>query len=221
MNNKPNNKPKNYRIGYQSGVGLIDVMIAVVVFSFGLLAIASLQTITKQSNFEAIQRTNASILAQDLLERMRLNNLADGTYKSALGHYVSSSNSPTVLNYDTEVSYTTNCNTGTCGTASELAAWDLYEFQQMLLGSSEQTGGTAVGGLLNPTACISSGVDSGGPGPYTITIVWKGQAALPLSTAPANTCGAGLYDSSAGDYAYRRILEITSFLGCPEPGGCA
>jgi type IV pilus assembly protein PilV len=212
----------------QAGVGLIDVMIAVVVFSFGLLAVASLQTITKQSNFEAIQRTNASMLAHDLLERMRLNNLeqpSGGQIKSSLAYYVPDSSDAVVLAYgDNLTAPTPNCNTGSCATAAELAAWDLYEFQLMLRGRTEKSASDAsVGGLLNPTVCLTASgtdVDDGGPGTYTVTIAWKGQAYLPLSAAPSNTCGENLYDSDAGDYAYRRIFELTSFMGCPEPNGC-
>ena len=40
----------------QRGFSLIEMLVALIVFSVGLLAIAGLQTMSKQANFEALQR---------------------------------------------------------------------------------------------------------------------------------------------------------------------
>ena len=88
MTDNRTNQKKCTSINGQNGVGLIDVMVAILIFSIGMLAIAALQTISKQSNYEALQRTNASTLAYDLLERMRMNSL--DMVVSPLSYYVSS-----------------------------------------------------------------------------------------------------------------------------------
>ena len=70
------------------GFSLIEMLVALVVFSVGLLAIAGLQTMSKQANFEALQRTTASQIAHGLLENMRVNGDAINVYLGAgeLGH---------------------------------------------------------------------------------------------------------------------------------------
>jgi hypothetical protein len=44
-----------------------------------------------------------------------------------------------------------------------------------------------------------------------LTIVWRGQQSLP-DTHSSNTCGAGDYDNTSGDNAYRRILVMNTYL---------
>ena len=67
----------------QSGFSLIELLIALIVFSIGLLAVAGLQTVSKQSNFEALQRTSGSQIAYGLLEDMRINGDAMNIYLEA------------------------------------------------------------------------------------------------------------------------------------------
>ena len=57
----------------QVGVSLIEVLVTLIIISVALLGTASLQVISKQSNFQAVQRTMAAHLANDLLQRMRNN----------------------------------------------------------------------------------------------------------------------------------------------------
>jgi type IV pilus assembly protein PilV len=213
----------------QQGVGLIDVLIAVVIFSVGLLGLTALQTISKQSNYEAIQRSTAAMLAYDMMERMRMNSQSiyvGSTTISALSHYVASGTVTLQPSIDNTAIATSSCGDNDISTACEfeqLADWDLYAFQQMLYGVNEtDNSDVAVGGLLNPTACISTGsASSGGPGRYTVTIAWRGQTKL--ENQSANDCGTGLDlydDTTANDFAYRRILEVKSYMSCPDPGGC-
>ena len=60
----------------QNGATLIEVLIAVVVLSIGLLGLAGLQVTSVQSNHSAYQRSQATLLAYDLAERMRANRSA-------------------------------------------------------------------------------------------------------------------------------------------------
>lgn len=57
----------------QGGFSLLEVLIAVVVLSIGLLGIAGLQTYSLQTNQSAAQVSQATFLAQDILDRMRAN----------------------------------------------------------------------------------------------------------------------------------------------------
>jgi type IV pilus assembly protein PilV len=56
-----------------SGFTLIEILIAVVVMTFGLLGLASLLFFTVQNNANSTFRTTATILAQDIADAMRLN----------------------------------------------------------------------------------------------------------------------------------------------------
>ena len=64
-------RPATPTVRSMAGVGLIEVLVTLVVFSLGMLSLAALQGIAKKANFDALQRTNASLMAFDLLERMR------------------------------------------------------------------------------------------------------------------------------------------------------
>lgn len=57
----------------QHGATLIEVLIAVVVLSIGLLGLAGLQATSVKSNHSAYQRSQATLLAYDLADRMRAN----------------------------------------------------------------------------------------------------------------------------------------------------
>lgn len=56
---------------YQQGVGLMEVMIAILILSISLLTIASLQSKSLQYNQSAYWRSQANVLAYDLFDRVR------------------------------------------------------------------------------------------------------------------------------------------------------
>ena len=213
--NKSGKYVQQFRSG-QRGVSLLDAMIAVVIFSVGMLAIAALQSISKQSNYEAIQRTTASTLAYDLLERMRMNSV-DMTV-SPLSYYVSSGITTIDAN-DITVNGSTLTTPVSCAATDmdcnyqRRAQLDLLEWQDRMRGASEvSSDDTNVGGLFQPVACLT-GPGSGNSGSYTLTITWRGQAKL--ENQSANECGkdSGLYDSDvSNDFAYRRILVLNTYL---------
>jgi len=57
----------------QAAFTLFEVMIAVVILSIGLLGLASLQAAGMRSNNTAYMRSQASVLAYDMADRMRAN----------------------------------------------------------------------------------------------------------------------------------------------------
>ena len=69
----------------QKGLSLIEVMIALAVFSFGLLALAALMTSGLKYTTSALHRSYAINQAYDMADRMRANRLAlDPGYYSDL-----------------------------------------------------------------------------------------------------------------------------------------
>jgi len=73
----------------QSGVTLLEVLIAILIVSFGLLGMAGLQSVGMKYNVGAAQRTAATLLANDIADRMRANmagvNATPGAYDGIVG----------------------------------------------------------------------------------------------------------------------------------------
>jgi type IV pilus assembly protein PilV len=64
------------RVGLKNkiaGVSLVEVLVTLVLTSVGLLGVAALQVTSLKGNKEAYIRSQASVLAADILERMRAN----------------------------------------------------------------------------------------------------------------------------------------------------
>jgi type IV pilus assembly protein PilV len=57
----------------QRGLSLVEVLVTIVLVSVGLLGIAGLQIASGQNTSSAAQRFEATLLAEDILERMRAN----------------------------------------------------------------------------------------------------------------------------------------------------
>ena len=77
----------------QQGLSLIEVMIALAVFSFGLLALAALMASGLKYNTSALHRSYATSQAYDMADRMRANRRG-----VELGYYDNLGDSSTVLN---------------------------------------------------------------------------------------------------------------------------
>lgn len=71
----------------QSGFTLLEVLIAILVLSIGLLGLAGLMASSIRNNHSAYQRTQATWLAYDIVDRMRVNRAAAlaANYNTALG----------------------------------------------------------------------------------------------------------------------------------------
>ena len=203
----------------QSGTTLIEVLITLVVLAFGLLGIGALQLISKRSNFEALQRTTATAIANDIIERMRANSNALLTYA---GDPSTPSFDITGALWSSEpvpnCTAASPCLPNAVGSTADLADHDIWEIEQALIGAAEQADGNDSGGLTQPTACIRTTVAAGltnRTGQYIITIAWRGQAKL-SDPDTTNTCGqtSGRYnsDGSTSDNAHRRLLVVNHFL---------
>ncbi len=65
--------PKNYlsRRSAQSGTSLIEVLIALLIFCFGILGLVGLQANATKVSYDAEDRTRASLIAADMVAEMQ------------------------------------------------------------------------------------------------------------------------------------------------------
>ena len=179
-----------------SGFSLLEVLISMVVLSIGLLGIAGLQATSKRTSYEALQRTTAVMLTRDIIERMRTN-------PDQIAAYSGTVDTTTITHND--------CSAATC-TPVQLAAYDLFEWQQAILGASELSDtGVNTGGLVSPVGCITVAAACTSCS-VTVAIAWRGMTKL--SDPSIDTCGnaSGNYDDTAGDNVFRRVIAINSFI---------
>ena len=59
--------------GKQGGFSLIEVLVALFILSIGLLGLAALQTTGLKFNHQSYQRTQATMLSYDIIDRIRAN----------------------------------------------------------------------------------------------------------------------------------------------------
>ena len=183
----------------QCGFSLIELLVSLIVFSVGLLAVAGLQTVSKSANFESLQRTTASHIANGLLEDMRTNG-------NGIDIYLASADFG-----DDVIAAEPVPNCGTMGAscnAAQKAVHDLWFWEEVLDGEMEVGAEGAAGGLVQPTICID-GPAGGGAGLYTVTIAWRG--GVSLLDSGLITCGDGSGKYGAGN-AFRRNVQVPTFL---------
>ena len=91
------NRARNPRRARQEGFTLIEILVAVVILSVGLLGMAAMTIIIIRGNRMAVRQTNATNLAQQLMERLK-----DVDFNT-LG--TDSSQTPIAVGYTNVVSY--------------------------------------------------------------------------------------------------------------------
>ena len=104
----------------QHGVSLIEVLVAVMIFSIGLLGLAGLLIMATRSNQAAYLRTQVVYLAHNMADRMTANPMAvwDGSYNSN--------------GYPTATSVTTKCDVSSSCTPDDLATHDMQMWSTQL-----------------------------------------------------------------------------------------
>lgn len=194
----------------QGGMGLIEILVAVLVFAVGLLGLLGAQISAKKNAMEALQQSVATGLARDLLERMRSN-------PGQLTAYQLDNVTPAspALPAATPCARPAVAAGGVFGCSpAELADHDLDEWLQRLAGAAAvaTVGGEErpVAGLLEPRACVA--VTSGR---VSVAIAWRGLE--PMASSGESRCGAGGGWYGPAD-ELRRVLVMQSWIGASPAG---
>jgi type IV pilus assembly protein PilV len=123
---------KNHKKNLNAGFTLLEVLVAVLVLSFGLLGIAGLLLSTMQNNTIAAQRTTATFLAQDMADRIRQN-------INATMPFGTDGETPQTTYYLNSAGANLNCYgatpTGACATPQGVAARDLFVWNALIQNS--------------------------------------------------------------------------------------
>jgi type IV pilus assembly protein PilV len=185
----------------QTGIGLIEVLVALLILATGMTGLMITQLAGKKAAHEAAQRSIATVLVRDIIERVQAN-------PGSVQDYV-------VTNAGDETeplpAPANHCERVDCS-PTQLAAFDLWQWESLLLGTSEKQGERNVGGLVSPRACIA--YESGA---VSVAISWLGVTAA--REPDASTCGGdvvGLYDAPdepAGNNARRRHMVLSTYIG--------
>jgi type IV pilus assembly protein PilV len=158
-----------------SGFTMLEVLISIVVISFGLLGIAGLQAFALKNNQGAGQRMITTMLANDMIERVWSSNKNDRVLYNA----------PSLASYQTPVA---SCLTVSGCSTTELVANDLNEWQLRIAASLPSGQGIICqdsspddgNNAANPVCDFAVGA------PYVVKIWWlddrsaTANAAIPL-----------------------------------------
>lgn len=141
----------------QSGFSLVEVLIALVIMSIGMLGIAGLYVQSLQAGRTSMFRHHAVTLAGDIADRIRANPRAAAAYDHLAN----------------DAGVDNNCVTGGIDcTVGEMAANDIFLWQA-------QADDTLPGGDVAVTFAVAVGLN---PPTYQITISWTEPGQVPAPT---------------------------------------
>lgn len=169
------------------GFSLIEVLLAILILSVGVLGIAGLQARAQQLEIESYQRATALTLAHDMLSRIELNRKQVTSYVAATEDGVGVKVAPVGVN---------------CASPADQAAIDVCEWDQLLEGAAVKEGAISLGAMPSAQGCVTEDATVV-PAQYRVEVVWGGTSA---GSAPAAdvACGA--------DLIHRRAVVLTTTI---------
>lgn len=137
--------PLNYRLNRQSGMGMIESLIALLVISIGLLGIAALQISSLQQSSSANWHSQAVWYSYEMTDRINANRSAFAAYN----------------NIDTADDPSQDCQTGTC-TPAQMVVADAAEWKTLVSNLPQGRGfvSQTVPGLLVVSVMWDDGADT-------------------------------------------------------------
>jgi len=181
------------------GIGMLEFLIALLIFSTGMAGLLSVQLAGKKAAHKAGQRLVATHLGRDILERMQANPGEIAAYLvTNAGDSAGRLAGPEI-----------DCNHAACS-VEQLAVFDLWQWESALLGESEQYSDGSAGGLVSPRACITND-----RGYVTVSISWLDitAAALPVETVCGFDGEVGTEtDEEVEESLRRRQLTLSTFI---------
>lgn len=150
---------------HQRGVGLMEIMVALLVLAIGVLGFIALQYRAVEATSESSYRVQAINIARDIAERVRVNRAALTTYMDKIEKPVAE-----------QVTSTKNCATENC-TSAQLAEYDVSQVAKKA---------QSVGMVMNQITCAGN---EDGDKRSCIYVAWGDTA--PTDGTDAGDCTSG------------------------------
>lgn len=166
------------------GFTLIEVLIALVILAFGMLALARGMANASLDEMESFQRAQAMVMAQEMVERINANR------KEAL-QYVGDYVAPT--------------HPVDCAVKPTVLERDQCEFGNRLLGADTLDADRSMGAPIAARACIAE--TAPGSNMYIVAIAWQG---LKPTTAPDSDCGESAFDREENRRVFSTVVRIAT-----------
>lgn len=118
-------KRKSQAKPYSSGFTLLEILVSIVVLSFGLLGMVGIQAMALKSNNDAKQQSAAVQLAAEYSDMMRGNKaVAIGTDAASNPYLIAD-----YVDDDKDIANPTEfCSEATCSTTTKVAEWEKYDW---------------------------------------------------------------------------------------------
>jgi type IV pilus assembly protein PilV len=170
------------------GTSLIEVLVTIVIVTFGLLGLAGLQQRMQLSEMESYQRVQALVLLNDMASRIEVNRGRAAEYLTSGGPLGAGMSCPTSPVTRPQI--------------------DAAEWCQALQGAAEiSSSGDKAGAMIGGRGCVEALPDN----EYMITVAWQGLS--PVSSPPTSVaCGRGTYDDGSGCSQDRCRRVVTTII---------
>ena len=190
----------NRPFAIQRGFTMLEVLVALLILLIGLLGLAGMLVTTQQGEVEAYQRKQATVLLQDMIDRLTANPKAAGSFGDCYAFTDAASGAPS-LGTGNAVDADFVCGAGSASQQARGRA-DLKAWNNALLGTSEQKGTANVGAIIDARGCVTNPAS----GVYVVSVAWRGlQPTVAPPLIAAYSCGIGLYT----DEKLRRVISVT------------
>jgi len=171
------------RVGVR-GFTMIEVLIALVILAFGMLALARGMASASLDEMESFQRSQAMVIAQEMVERINANRKEAVSY---VGEY-------TVPSVPQD-----------CTLEATVLGRDQCEFRNRLLGADTLDGTRAMGAPIAARACIAE--TAPGSNMYVVAIAWQG---MKPTAAPDSDCGENAFDQETNRRVFSTVVRIAT-----------
>ena len=178
---------------------MLEVLVALLILLIGLLGLAGLLVTIQQGEVEAFQRKQATVLLQDVVDRITANRVSATCYAIT----TNATNGAPALGTGYGGSFV--CGAGSVSQQARASA-DLQAWNDALLGTSEKKGSANVGAIIDARGCITNPATD----VYTVSVAWRGLAPT-VAPPAAYTCAKNQYTDSGGaaDERLRRVISVT------------
>nr|WP_312508537.1 type IV pilus modification protein PilV [Pseudomonas luteola] len=170
----------------EKGLSLIEVLVTLLIFTIGLLGLATLQLNALKSTADSNQRSQATWILQDLAERMRANDSFTSNASETVSAYTEAPNcailpSPICADHYDPISGK-KINASSCD-AIQMAKFDRWEAQCSYAASSAYSENSVAASARYNSRDFISAPSSGNPitvtelkaGLYKLNASWKGK----------------------------------------------